>query len=546
MAKYIKTEEGYKDIKNLIQDGGYGYTERLERPVAIGVSIDEYENASLIKFYQVSPQPLDIDDIDGSSYINRYFDSQEFVGDQCTVEMWDEYYLQNGEEIVGGIDSGWYILTSFSGGTFKVGDIENNTITIPEPGVYFALYEYNSLPDYATDFVLASDPSVKISWDGSATYPDVVHKIDSKYLPDINAGIKTINEDGNMTDYDLANLESGVYILQSDVPINIWDENSQASSIFTLWAPDVIYIHKDSSESWGDVQSLSNGLYFEWQDDGAQNKIWNYMYEPLNMSFEEYEQNLGQKQDAIDDLATIRSGAALGTTALQSVPSTYALKTDLPTKTSDLVNDSGFFGNGDTQEADFVTLANVAISGSYNDLSDQPTIPSIDGLATEQYVVGYAEERQFTSIYQVQSLIENGVKKKQDTISDLSTIRSGAALGATAVQPENGKGLFSGNYNDLTNKPTIPTASDSVFNVEYQVTRFTDIYTALQNGKICVTKYNGDIYYCCHCNEDVIVFKFSGNNGDQQLIMCDPSNQWQLRDITHGTVTLKYWPSNGG
>ena len=32
------------------------------------------------------------------------------------------------------------------------------------------------------------------------------------------------------------------------------------------------------------------------------------------------------------------------------------------------------------------TLATVATSGSYNDLSDKPTIPSIEGLATEQYV----------------------------------------------------------------------------------------------------------------------------------------------------------------
>lgn len=43
---------------------------------------------------------------------------------------------------------------------------------------------------------------------------------------------------------------------------------------------------------------------------------------------------------------------------------------------------------------------------------------------------------------------------KQDKISDLDSIRSGAEAGATAVQPEAGKGLFSGSYNDLTNKPT--------------------------------------------------------------------------------------------
>lgn len=76
---------------------------------------------------------------------------------------------------------------------------------------------------------------------------------------------------------------------------------------------------------------------------------------------------------------------------------------------------------------------------------------------------------------------------KQDTISDLSSIRSGAEAGATALQEvpntyrtaaaqdvidnskvdkEPGKGLFSGNYNDLTGKPTIPTvpANVSAFN----------------------------------------------------------------------------------
>lgn len=50
------------------------------------------------------------------------------------------------------------------------------------------------------------------------------------------------------------------------------------------------------------------------------------------------------KQDTITDLATIRSGAGLGATALQSVPDTYATKTYVTTqgyaKTSDLLEKS--------------------------------------------------------------------------------------------------------------------------------------------------------------------------------------------------------------
>lgn len=47
---------------------------------------------------------------------------------------------------------------------------------------------------------------------------------------------------------------------------------------------------------------------------------------------------------------------------------------------------------------------------------------------------------------------------KQATISDLTTIRSGAALGATAVQPGDlATVAASGSYNDLSDTPTIPT-----------------------------------------------------------------------------------------
>ncbi len=42
--------------------------------------------------------------------------------------------------------------------------------------------------------------------------------------------------------------------------------------------------------------------------------------------------------------------------------------------------------------------------------------------------------------------VETALGSKQNTISDLATIRSGAALGATAVQPEAGKGLSSNDY----------------------------------------------------------------------------------------------------
>lgn len=77
-----------------------------------------------------------------------------------------------------------------------------------------------------------------------------------------------------------------------------------------------------------------------------------------------------------------------------------------------------------------------------------------------------------------------------------------------------------------------------VFRVNYGTTPFADTYAALQSGKICVTEWIGDVYYCCHWDDDIIVFKFSGNTGVQQLIMCNPSNQWQLLNITLGIDSI--------
>ena len=47
----------------------------------------------------------------------------------------------------------------------------------------------------------------------------------------------------------------------------------------------------------------------------------------IKQELTELSAEIGKKQDTITDLATIRSGAAKGATALQSVPDTYATKT---------------------------------------------------------------------------------------------------------------------------------------------------------------------------------------------------------------------------
>jgi hypothetical protein len=58
----------------------------------------------------------------------------------------------------------------------------------------------------------------------------------------------------------------------------------------------------------------------------------------IRQEIAELSAEVGKKQDTITDLADIRSGAAKGATALQSVPDTYATKTDVSNAIQSAIN----------------------------------------------------------------------------------------------------------------------------------------------------------------------------------------------------------------
>ena len=64
------------------------------------------------------------------------------------------------------------------------------------------------------------------------------------------------------------------------------------------------------------------------------------------------------------------------------------------------------------------------------------------------------------------SEVDTALTSKQNTISDLSTIRSGAALGATAVQPVSGKGLSTNDYTTTEKTKLAGIAEGAEVNVQ--------------------------------------------------------------------------------
>lgn len=141
----------------------------------------------------------------------------------------------------------------------------------------------------------------------------------------------------------------------------------------------------------------------------------------------ELEVALLEKQDIIRDLSEIRQGATLGATAVQpSELESYA--------TQNWVENQGY-------------LTGDLIAGLQTEITSENKLDADlvdDSTSTSKFVT---------------SNEKNTWNSKQDTISDLATIRSGAAHGATAVQPSDlATVATSGNYDDLINKPTIPAA----------------------------------------------------------------------------------------
>lgn len=99
-----------------------------------------------------------------------------------------------------------------------------------------------------------------------------------------------------------------------------------------------------------------------------------------------------------------------------------------------------------------------------------------------------------------QTDLQTALDAKQDTISDLDTIRSGAALGTTAVQPatlseyaknsELATVAKSGSYNDLTNKPTNLVTTDTAQNITGAKTFIVGDFTNPTDNPI---KFKGNV-----------------------------------------------------
>ena len=134
--------------------------------------------------------------------------------------------------------------------------------------------------------------------------------------------------------------------------------------------------------------------------------------------------------DFLDDKANVADLATVATSG------EYSDLINPPTNVSDFTNDAGYLTEHQdiSGKANISDLDDVAFSGDYSDLSNVPT--NVSSFTND---AGYLTEHQSLSNYYTKSETDDLLDDKADT-SDLATVAT------------------SGDYNDLTNKPTIPSA----------------------------------------------------------------------------------------
>ena len=110
---------------------------------------------------------------------------------------------------------------------------------------------------------------------------------------------------------------------------------------------------------------------------------------------------------------------------------------EVPTKVSELENDKGYLTEHQSLEgyAKTADLAQVAKTGSYNDLIDKPTIPSTAGLATEIYVDDKIAEIDIPTVPTKVSAFTNdaGYLTEHQSLTEYSTTTQVQAMISSAI-----------------------------------------------------------------------------------------------------------------
>ena len=149
------------------------------------------------------------------------------------------------------------------------------------------------------------------------------------------------------------------------------------------------------------------------------------------------------KQDKISDLETIRNNAAKGATALQVIPSEYITETELQNK-----------GYLTSIPSEYITATQLQNKGYLTSIPDEYVTETelqnkgyLTGVPSEYITESELNEKGLATV----TYVNQEIGKIQNSSYDDTEIKNQLANKADKTE------LFSKSYNDLTDKPTIPS-----------------------------------------------------------------------------------------
>ncbi len=236
---------------------------------------------------------------------------------------------------------------------------------------------------------------------------------------------------------------SGENPIHPEPPEDVYNQIMTLINELAVDKADVDYVDEEIARVEGEIPSIEGLASVEYVDTGLATKGDNLTYSDNHLKLMSGDTELSDVYitgggGGSTDYNDLNNKPKINGVELRGNKSTSELGINVPTRTSQLTNDSGFITTSaltpyrtsanqdliDATKADTEDLSDVAFSGSYNDLTDKPTIPSaLADLSTD------------TTHRVVTDTEKSTWNNKQEVISDIATIRNGAGLGATAVQP---------------------------------------------------------------------------------------------------------------
>ena len=164
----------------------------------------------------------------------------------------------------------------------------------------------------------------------------------------------------------------------------------------------------------------------------------------------------------------------------------YAKTEDIPTKVSDLDNDSGYLVSNDVST--FITENDASVFLVANDVSAFITMDALDPYAKTEDIPTKVSDLDNDSGYLVANDVSTFVTKNDASVyltaEDVSTMVDESELAEVA---------FSGDYDDLENKPTIPEVPENVsaFNNDAGYLVSNDVSTLVDESDLSQVAFSG-------------------------------------------------------